>query len=101
MEGPGDFQLFYIVAGDLIQRYKAAAAWGVAVVVPVFLLFGFIHRDQRQGFSAESNGRVWLEHLHEGANHANRQYRAEQVGQLRQRRLAFRFTQRWPAKQGQ
>ncbi|MNV32971.1 hypothetical protein D3C71_1243240 [compost metagenome] len=75
VEGPGDLQVFHVVASDLVQRHEAAATRGIAVVIPIFLLFAFVHRDQRQRLTAESHGRVWLEHLHKGADHANGQYR--------------------------
>ena len=75
VEGPGYFEIFYVIARDLIDSGKTVAARRAAIVIPVLLRFALIDRDQRQRFAGEGHGGMRLEHLHQRADHADGDHR--------------------------
>ncbi len=71
--GPGDLQVFYVIAGDLVQRHKARCARGVAIVGPVFLLFTGLNRGERKLFARCRHRIVRNKHAPNGGGKGNRQ----------------------------
>ena len=80
--GPGRHEFGDVIAVDLVQRRKTAAAFVVTVMRPVFLRPGRIDLGQGRAVTGRGHRRVRLKHAPETGCHGNRQKAAQQVTAL-------------------
>jgi outer membrane protein OmpA-like peptidoglycan-associated protein len=71
---PGYLQIFHVIAGDLVQGYKARGARGVAVIRPVDLFFTGLHFGERQWLTRCGNRSMRHKHACHGACKGHNQH---------------------------